>query len=52
MSIGGTNNELKKSNQFTASIKPKLKHLNTLAYEDFYDLEKKREGGSDQKKMR
>ena len=30
------------TNQFTASIRPRLKNMNTLAYGDLYDLERKK----------
>ena len=39
----------KTTNQFTASIRPKVKNLNSLAIGEYYDFNRK-EGGSDKKR--
>ena len=51
MSMGGEPLPQRKMNtaQFTQSIRPKLRNMNTLAYEEACDFERKK-GGSDKKR--
>lgn len=51
MSIDNRGNEGKKVD-FTASMRPKLRNLNTITYEDYYDFERKRSGSDEKRKKK